>query len=222
MKAIYASKLYRSSKRKSKIQAALQNPVNMELVKQLSEYLDEEYIPEEPKEVEKPAEDDSGESIRPSESSGGGGASSGGQSAPSGPDLGELTEQVETERAEALEPDSDNSVEESTRLSGQIIEGSTSVDTIADASDEIKGLLNSRQDSTGVVRVAIIDNVLHVYFDEGINLNEVMEPAISLLNAAGYSALNFKKLSRSDNAMTFDIDEIGNDMKPISEMADNA
>lgn len=45
MKAIFACKLYKASKRKAKIQAALQNPVNAELVKQLDEYLGEEYRP---------------------------------------------------------------------------------------------------------------------------------------------------------------------------------
>lgn len=43
MKAIYASKLYKASPRKEKIRAALENPVNAELVTQLAEYLDEEY-----------------------------------------------------------------------------------------------------------------------------------------------------------------------------------
>ena len=45
MKAIYACKLYKSSKRKDKIKAALQNPINAELVEQLDEYLGEEYRP---------------------------------------------------------------------------------------------------------------------------------------------------------------------------------
>ena len=43
MKAIYASKLYKTSTRKNKIHAAIQNPVNAELVSQLAKYLDEEY-----------------------------------------------------------------------------------------------------------------------------------------------------------------------------------
>lgn len=45
MNAIFACKLYKSSTRKQKIQAALKNPVNAELVKQLSECLDDEYKP---------------------------------------------------------------------------------------------------------------------------------------------------------------------------------
>ena len=45
MKAIFACKLYKSSKRKDKIKAALQNPINAELVEQLDEYLGEEYRP---------------------------------------------------------------------------------------------------------------------------------------------------------------------------------
>lgn len=45
MKAIFACKLYKSSKRKDKIKAALQNPINADLVEQLDEYLGEEYRP---------------------------------------------------------------------------------------------------------------------------------------------------------------------------------
>lgn len=45
MKAIFACKLYKSSKRKDKIKAALQNPINAELVEQIDEYLGEEYRP---------------------------------------------------------------------------------------------------------------------------------------------------------------------------------
>lgn len=41
MQAIYSSKLYRTSRRKSKISAAISDPINVELVQQLSEYLDE-------------------------------------------------------------------------------------------------------------------------------------------------------------------------------------
>lgn len=43
MKAIYACKLYKASNRKSKIEAAIADPLNLELVTQLKSYLDEEY-----------------------------------------------------------------------------------------------------------------------------------------------------------------------------------
>ncbi len=43
MEAIFSSKLYRTSKRKDKIASAMQNPINLELVKQLEEYLDDSY-----------------------------------------------------------------------------------------------------------------------------------------------------------------------------------
>ena len=41
LQRIYSSKLYVTSARKDKIHAAIQDPINMELVQQLSEYLDE-------------------------------------------------------------------------------------------------------------------------------------------------------------------------------------
>lgn len=41
MKSIYASKLYKASKHKDKIHSAINDPLNVELVQQLKEYLDE-------------------------------------------------------------------------------------------------------------------------------------------------------------------------------------
>lgn len=41
MEAIYASKIYKLSRRKDRIASALNDPINMELVQQLSSYLDE-------------------------------------------------------------------------------------------------------------------------------------------------------------------------------------
>ena len=43
MNAITASKLYRASTRKAKILAALNDPINVELVEQLNEYIGDEY-----------------------------------------------------------------------------------------------------------------------------------------------------------------------------------
>lgn len=40
---IYASKFYKNNPRKDKIKAALQNPNNLQLVQQISDYLDEDY-----------------------------------------------------------------------------------------------------------------------------------------------------------------------------------
>ena len=63
MKSIFASKLYRASKRKDRIQAALASPNNLALAQQLAEDLDEQYkTPEnlglESEKVEEVSEDD--------------------------------------------------------------------------------------------------------------------------------------------------------------------
>lgn len=227
MKAIYASKLYKASKRKSQIHAAMENPLNAELVQQLREYVDEEYLTPE---VAEGGSIDFGESegdtkIKPSEGGGGGGGfSGGGDFDAEGPDLGEMTEDLESERAEDLDfdepiPEDDSGVAESQKLKGKItVSASEQVEALAMDADAIRGLLNSRQDSTGAVKISVVDNELWIYFDEGVNLNEVMEPAIATLNASGYTSLNFKKLSRSDNAITFDIDEVPGEVKPVAEV----
>ena len=43
LEAIFASKLYRASSRQSELKAAINNPMNKELVIQLQSYLDPEY-----------------------------------------------------------------------------------------------------------------------------------------------------------------------------------
>ena len=43
MKAIYSCKLYKASKRKDKIRAAIADPLNTELVTQLRSYLDDDF-----------------------------------------------------------------------------------------------------------------------------------------------------------------------------------
>lgn len=233
MQAIYASKMYKSSKHKAKIRAALSDPINAELVKQLKSYLDDEYqSPEyvdpsyEPSEEVENDHDD--EHIIPSQHSSS--PSGGAGHVPTddgGPKLSEMLADDEDAvfSPEPSESDSDTPqassgpVDESTRISKTSIDASMRVDwDIAAQADSIKGLLNSRQDTTGVVRLIVKDCELWIHYNDDTNLNNVMEPVIALLNSAAYGNLQFNRLARTENAIVFSVLQSPKVVEPIKEV----
>lgn len=222
MDLIFSSKMFKSSKNKDRVRAAMNNPLNTELVTQLRSYLDEEYQTEEfldDNKVKKDVPEDETKEVMvedefdkefDSESRG---SSAKAPSSPpkSAPPSSEdrSSEEVSSEEAEkSTEPE----VEESTRVPGCKVFASDGYisEMLASESDAIKGLLNSRQDTCGVARLSIKDSELWIHYNDNINLNNVMEPVIALLNSAGYSKLNFNRLARTENAIVFFLDEISN------------
>lgn len=244
MQAIFASKFYKASKNKDAIHAAMTNPINVELVQQLSEYLDDEYK-EKRVEIEEEKQEEA-KVDEPTESSEVGDTSeapsrgfSGGSSAPSAPSaphkadhhLSEMLEEdkfgdgsVSVESDKPEEPKEDTEVSEAIKVSGQTVTASEApiscpVKSLAKQTDSIMGLLNADTDTTGVRLVSVKkDAELWVYYKDAINLNNVMEPVIAKLNAANYSYLNFNRLARTDNAIVFDIEMSPSPVDPISEI----
>lgn len=224
---ITASKLYKASSRKKKILAAMSDPINLELVQQLDEYIGDEYKP-----MLKPAEPDVTE-VEPteSESTPDIGRHSPIRSVPSGSGGGKLSERfgddldAEGEAMfDATNPDDDwdedstsGTADEATPNSStkpkakkKIVAETTSVNpcagvhaSIDQLAGELKGTLNARSSTAGVIRVAVKDDELWLYYNDSINLNNVMPTVIDLLNAAGYNYLLFNRLARTDNAMVF-------------------
>lgn len=225
MANILASKLYLTSIRKKEILAAIQNPVNAELVSQMKEYLDEEFIS--PEYLSKSSDDISDEpstsddAISKDSNKHSSGYSSGGSFGGSGGGLSGLGENYMDDDIDDSEgsdddnldiddsgdysnvpddsqpSDDDTSISESTRISAS--------NELEIPLDSIKGSLNSREDCSGVIRVAEKDNELWIYYNDDINLNNVMTSVIDLLGASGYSYLEFNRLARSNNAVVFDI-----------------
>jgi len=67
--------------------------------------------------------------------------------------------------------------------------------------------LNSRDDTQGVERCNIQnENELWVYYNDKVNLNNIMTAVVEHLNAASYSCLQFNRLARTDNAIVFQVD----------------
>ena len=238
MVSIYASKFYKASNRKDGIRASLDNPINKELVLQLREYID---VPE--KEVSETKPDKSNVSVQKPDISDKSESSKSEapaqdrfSNAPRRPHVADhhlsnmLKEEesgepniefkeetiskpsdTETESSENAEP-----VEESVDVSMESVNSSEDIST---QTDSIMGLLNASDDTTGVRRCSVkSDNKeLWIYYNDSINLNNVMEPVISLLNASDYSYLDFNRLARTDNAIVFSIAESQKPVEPVSE-----
>ena len=96
------------------------------------------------------------------------------------------------------EPPTEISVEESTAVVGSEQTQSISVDTL-------KGSINLREDTQGVNRILKKNDEIWIYYEDKVNLNNVMGSVIELVSALGYANLEFNRLARSDNAIVFQI-----------------
>lgn len=231
--AIYASKLYRASKRKDIIAAAFNDQKNAGLVTQLASYLDEPYqelakpkveVPE-PSDADAQVADDVGEGGAPKEGgssaprshghAGGGGSFHMPESLDAGLDedfnpadnLVTIDDDEVPEVADAPDDTPEEPVEES-----ENVYGSTNV---LDQVDVIKGTLNGSEATSGVSRIQVKENEFWIYYKDDINLNNIMTDVIEYMNAAGYTDLEFNRLARSDNAIVFVINSVQEDIKPM-------
>ena len=226
--AIMSSKLFLASDsdKRKKILAALANPINIELVEQLDEYLDDEYQQVEPEgasevtetEVTEKESDDTANAPEDSKAI-----------RPSSPNKS-LFEKHKDELTGDDEWDDDStsgtsdSTEETTEEEPTKVENSTAPDankqkivaetttlnpmvgihnSLNQVAFEVKGLLNAKTDTAGVTRVNLKNDELWIYYNDDTNLNNVMTNVINSLNAASYQYLIFNRLARTDNAIVF-------------------
>lgn len=243
MKAIFSSTIYRAStpQQQAKIRAALADPVNVELVQQLRSYLDEPYQsaafvdPPEVTDMEQkssisnePAADnvdmeqdisDVPEVKAPRSVSH---QSAQTETLPNMEPPSNDTSEEDEVRDSSPQPESDAGSTDSVDTEDQNVETSTSVNSseschtdVSSLLDPLKGSLNSRQDTCGVNRIIKRNDELWVYYDDKVNLNNVMGPVLELVNALGYSNLEFNRLARSDNAIVFQVMVSSNTMNPM-------
>ena len=89
--------------------------------------------------------------------------------------------------------------------------------------ESIKSTLNAKDNTSGVSRVGVKDNKeVWVYYNDNVNLNDVMVPVIEQMNASGYTYLEFNRLARSDNAVVFVVlrEDTDRRKKPQSEVVE--
>lgn len=240
LQRIYSSKLYVTSTRKDRIHAAIQDPINAELVQQLEEYLDQDALAE-LKQAEFEAEQ--AQEAEQGATATGGAPESEGSARPSlantppspsfsGSPLADFGDDEladidipedmggEEAPAEPEAPAPEEAIESVTQegkpiTSATLIKWNTLDDVILNC-EVIKGTLNAREDTNGVTRLEVKQgaaNELWVYYSDDSNLNDKMIEVISVLNSTGYTYLKFNRLARSNNAIVFDI--ILNASEPI-------
>lgn len=214
--SITASKLFRSSTRKAAILAALEDPINTELVTQLDEYIGDEY-----KDLLKPSKTSEAEPIKDpdvdtAEDNNTFDRPMGNKVAKFTPNDPSLSEKYEDELAgidgEVPGMGSEfNDTNSATKLSGKRIAADTATlspdlnihASIMQLAGELKGALNIRSDTAGVTRVSAKNDEVWIYYADDINLNNVMGKVLDLLSLSGYNYLLFNRLARTDNAMVF-------------------
>lgn len=192
--------MYKSSTRKSKIQAALSNPVNQPLVTQLRSYLDDEYRKEEILEPDIEMKKGKGSPVKDEhidESSKDGKKVIDDNTKFSNPNGDKEDTDVEDADKGSNSSEDDNNVNSSKKCAIR-----SSIDL-----DSLKGTMNAVSDTCGVQRVKIDEDKkeLWVYYNDDINLNDIMTPLIELLESSSYNYLIFNRLARSGNAVVFEI-----------------
>ena len=256
MKAIYASKFYKASSksRQDNIRAAINDPINKELVQQLREYIDDDELSriaemqksEEESKAEKHVSDEPKTEESKSEKSSskdGPIRKSGGSKIPADHHLSNMLKEEEggdedvpaDAPKQSSEPvqkeESTETVSESTNIedSTEDVASSLTADAkllminacedVSTQTDSIAGMLNAVSETAGVRRCMVkTENELWIYYNDSINLNNIMEPVISLLNASDYSYLDFNRLARTDNAIVFSISETKKPVEPMQEI----
>lgn len=225
---LLSCKMFKNSKRQQKILAAMNS--NMKLVKQISSYVtDDRFVP-----VDDPEPNNGNAApsvpevnIRDGQGSGGSNLPSGGLSSPGGdlpgmtvteapsePETSESTSESETS-SESTDPTS--APETSEGVEQSTIVSTTTFEHSSEQTDIIKGTLNAREDTAGVLRVRVKKDPceLWIYYEDKVNLNNTMPAVIEVLNGTAYTYLEFSRLARSDNAIVFDITANPESMKPL-------
>ena len=223
LQRIYSSKLYVTSARKDRIHAAINDPINVELVQQLVDYLDEDSrvlldqaqstMKSDTAETSDAASGDvpKSDTESPAPSRADGSFSRHSFSGNPIEDVGdddladiEIPEDS-AEPAEASEPEAVESVTQEGKKITAACQIWNTLDDVVDDCETIKGTLNAREDTKGVTRLQVVEHELWIYYNDDSNLNDKMIEVISVLNSTGYTYLKFNRLARSNNAIVFDI-----------------
>ena len=214
---VLSSSLFAVSTKKAKIMAALTNPLNAELIQQsVSDLPDDTVTKLKESDNQKPNND------------GASPASEGTKSITSDPKpikFKVADHAIEKDTADLENDDSSKDSDNSVETNPVDVTSSVSVDYVVLDAEVIKSTLNGRDDTCGVVSIAIKDNgasELWVYYDDETNLNDTIYAVVSVFNSCGYNMLKFNRLARSNNAIVFDILEITQPIKSIVEVQNEA
>lgn len=184
MKYIYGCKLFRSSDRKDHIRANIANPINTELVTQLSSMIDT-------------VDDDTDETIV--------------DPIPEDADatLEEpgMVDDEDTNQADSSDEDEDNgsiSEEDFPETSEPQPDNIDSEDPTVNDIDRLESALNGNSNTQGVIRCAEKDDEIWVYYNDDINISKILPDIMDELDASNITDMSFSRIARSNNAIVFD------------------
>lgn len=223
---IYTSRLYRSSKLKDKITSTAADPINSELVKQLKSYIDE--TSSDPAENTLVELHDDDQSLEVNDDAANETVEDFETTDPHNENIfvdddasDDTPAEDKTDDSDDVADDEDSDDDSLENVPGVILEGQELAGDYVEAAtalystpkraefdgdvNVIKGTLNLRDETSGVVRVSLDKNELWVYYNDDTNLNAVMVDVIDVIERAGYNFLKFNRLARSNNAIVFDV-----------------
>lgn len=210
LKIIYSSKLYKASSRKDKIRANINNPINVELVQQIADYVDAN----EPKQLDTKVNEPSESVVKrsdhpaPNRSADKINHSSESDVSPSD-DIEPMPGLIADDKTISDEPqpaqpedESAEEINESEKLTDDTVQGVEGICSSIDI-NQIKDELNDSPLTEGVIRVANKAREIWVYFNDNTNLNDIMVNVIDSIFSRYGAQLEFNRLARSENAMVF-------------------
>lgn len=210
LKIIYSSKLYKASSRKDKIRANINNPINVELVQQIADYVDANEPKQLDTKVNEPSESVVKRSDHPAPNRGADKINHSSESdvSPSD-DIEPMPGLIADDKTISDEPqpaqpedESAEEINESEKLTDDTVQGVEGICSSIDI-NQIKDELNDSPLTEGVIRVANKAREIWVYFNDNTNLNDIMVNVIDSIFSRYGAQLEFNRLARSENAMVF-------------------
>ena len=181
---IYGAKLFRSSCRKEHIKANMANPINTELVTQLSSIIDT-------------VDDDTDETIVdhvPEDA----------DSTVEEPDMVDDEDTNPADSNDEIEDDSSTSEEDFPEPDEPQSDNIGAEDPTVDDIDRLEAALNGNSNTQGVIRCAEKDDEIWVYYNDDINISKILPDIMDELDANNITDMSFSRIARSNNAIVFD------------------
>lgn len=184
MNYIYGAKLFRSSCRKEHIKANMANPINTELVTQLSSMIDtvDDNIDET---IANPITEDADSTVEE-------------------PDMVDDEDTNPADSNDEIEDDSSASEEDFPEPDEPQSDSIGAEDTTVDDIDRLEAALNGNSNTQGVIRCAEKDDEIWVYYNDDINISKILPDIMDELDANNITDMSFSRIARSNNAIVFD------------------
>lgn len=181
---IYGAKLFRSSCRKEHIKANMANPINTELVTQLSSMIDT-VDDDTDEDIVDPIPEDADSTVEE-------------------PDMVDDEDTDPADSNDEIEDDSSASEEDFPEAAEPQSDNIDADDPTVDDIDRLEAALNSNSNTQGVIRCAEKDDEIWVYYNDDINISKILPDIMDELDANNITDISFSRIARSNNAIVFD------------------